>query len=640
MGICNVRKAGALSLCLLGLWPQTTSAIGYEPLPYALPKPGTYELPSLGLAADGEVLTSKGVSESLHKLFGSGNTLLAFIYSTCSDVNGCPLSSHVLYKISQKIRLDNRLQDNLRIVSLSFDPLRDTPEVMNLYEQNFSVEGMQETWQFITTAGKQQLEPILTAYGQDVQRIPESETDTASVFSHTLRVFLIDEKKRIRNIYNVDFLHDELVINDVLTLLTHDKKEEKGRSVSSEIFKPGDFRQDYNSAAFSTKAQSIETRKGEVKDLLELIPGSSLGLGRLSVPENNFLNADRVDLGRKLFFDRRLSLNDTFSCAMCHIPEQGFTSNEMATAVGIEGRTVRRNAPTLLNTGYLKTLFHDGREYSLEQQIWAPLLANNEMANPSVGHVMQKVEKIDNYEELFRVAYPQRGLTMESLGMAMASYQRTLVAGNSPFDQWFYRGLDTISDDAKKGYEIFVGKGNCVSCHSISAKRALLTDEKFHNTGVGYSRSMGLIQDNIVINIAPGIFVSVDSDIVDSVSEESHADLGRYEITQNPSDRWAYRTPSLRNVALTGPYMHDGSFSSLREVVQFYNSGGVLNEEQSPLIRPLELIEPEIDNLVEFLKSLTGSNVQGLISDAFAAPIGDVTRRDPSWVHGSDFEIR
>ena len=640
MGISRVCKAGALSVCLIGLWPQTAFAIGYEPLPYELPKPGTYELPSLGLAADGEVLTSDGDSESLHNLFGSGNVLLAFIYSTCNDVNGCPLSSYVLYKISQKIRSDERLRDSLRIVSLSFDPLRDTPEVMNLYEQNFSVEVMRDSWQFVTTAGEQQLEPILAAYGQDVQRIPESETDTASVISHTLRVFLIDEKKRIRNIYNVDFLHDELVINDVLTLLNHHEKEEKEKSISTGIFKPGDFREGYNSAAFSTKAQSIETREGEMRDLLELIPDSSLGLGKLTVPENNSLTSTRVNLGRKLFFDRRLSLNDTFSCAMCHIPEQGFTSNEMATAVGIEGRTVRRNAPTLLNAGYLRTLFHDGREYSLEQQIWAPLLADNEMANPSVGYVMQKVEKIDNYEELFRAAYPQHGLTMESLGMAMASYQRTLVAGNSPFDQWFYRKLDAISDDAKKGYELFVGKANCVSCHSISAKRALLTDEKFHNTGIGYSRSMGLVKDNVVINIAPGIFVSVDRDIVDSVSEESHSDLGRYEITQNPADRWRYRTPSLRNVGITGPYMHDGSLSSLREVVQFYNNGGIPNKEQSPLIRPLELRDSEVSNLVEFLKSLTGSNVQALISDAFAAPIGDVTRRDPNWVHGSAFDIR
>ena len=170
---------------------------------------------------------------------------------------------------------------------------------------------------------------------------------------------------------------------------------------------------------------------------------------------------------------------------MCHIPEQGFSSNEMATPVGIEGRTVKRNAPTLYNVAYAQWLFHDGRENTLEQQVWGPLLARNEMANPSIGAVIDKINNSVDYDGLFEKAF-ERGPGMETIGMAIASYERTLNSGNSPFDVWYYgENTKAIDDEAKRGFHLFQGKAGCVNCHQIGKDYALFMDKRFHNTGVG-----------------------------------------------------------------------------------------------------------------------------------------------------------
>jgi len=332
----------------------------------------------------------------------------------------------------------------------------------------------------------------------------------------------------------------------------------------------------------------------------------------------------KIALGRKLFYDRRLSLNNTFSCAMCHIPEQGFTSNEMATAVGFEGRSVRRNAPTIYNAAYLTRLFHDGREYNLEQQVWGPLLATNEMANPAVGTLIEKIRGLPDYRGRFEAAFDGRGPTMETVGMALASYQRTLVSGTSPFDRWHYGGdQQALEEPARRGFDLFTGKAGCAACHLVGENVALFTDNRLHNTGVGFRESMQPEPRTRRVAVAPGIVLDVPSSVIGSVSQPLASDLGLYEVTQDPADRWKYRTPSLRNVALSAPYMHNGSLATLRDVVELYNAGGVPNEVLDPLIRPLGLSQTEIDDLVAFLESLTGDNVDALVSDAFAAPVGD-----------------
>jgi cytochrome c peroxidase len=357
-----------------------------------------------------------------------------------------------------------------------------------------------------------------------------------------------------------------------------------------------------------------------------------LGLPPVPLSDGNPPTPARVDLGRKLFMDRRLSHNNTISCAMCHVPEQGFTSNELRTAVGLEGRSLRRNAPTILNVAYVEQLFHDGREFSLENQVWGPLLGANEMAMPSIGYLIEKIRIMPDYKGLFEAAFAGRGPTVETIGAALASYERTLVSGNSRFDRWYF-GNDgnALNSMEQTGFKIFSGKGNCIACHKLGEKAALFTDNRFHNTGIGWARSMADKGAKHKVQLAPGLFVQVDDSIVQNVSEPRQGDVGRYEVTLDPADSWAYRTPTLRNVALTEPYMHDGSLATLQQVIEFYDRGGVDNPHKDPLLRPLNLTAVERRALVEFLDTLTGDNVKHLAASARAEPIdGKIPDIDPA----------
>jgi len=616
-----------VSLYSSGLFAQQP-AIGYGELGYDLPRPGSYALPSIGTAPDGAVVDSNGTPTTLHEVFSDKLTLLSFMYSSCSDVNGCPLSSFVFYKIKAAMAENTALADNLQLLSLSFDPEVDTPAVMKLYANNFRYAGNAGTWRFLTTRSTSELSPILIDYDQDVQRqsvVLDGREDVE--ISHLLKVFLIDRSRKIRNIYSVSFLHADLLLADVNTLILEKETadQEAVKSIaSSTLSQPGDNKQGYESVDYTTRSLSLSSRVGKSADLFELARNKVSGLPALSVPEDNPLSREKIALGRKLFFDRRLSINNTFSCAMCHVPEQGFTSNEISTAVGVEGRSVRRNAPTLYNVGYLTTLFHDGREENLEQQVWSPLLARNEMANPSVGYVLKKLRSYPDYDGLFEAAFNGRGAGMETVGQALASYQRTLVSGNSPFDRWHYAGqTNAIGVEAKRGFALFTGKAGCSNCHLVQSDQALFTDNLLHNTGLGYRNSTRKTPVAKRITLAPGVFIDVDPDYIATVGEKLRSDVGQYEVTENPADRWKFRTPTLRNISLTPPYMHNGEFGSLQEVITFYNEGGIPNALQSPLIKPLGLGQREMDDILAFLETLTGDNIDLLVSDAFAAPVGD-----------------
>jgi cytochrome c peroxidase len=342
------------------------------------------------------------------------------------------------------------------------------------------------------------------------------------------------------------------------------------------------------------------------------------GLPEQVHPNDNQPTLAKVILGRKLFFDRRLSLNGTMSCAMCHIPEQGFANNELARAVGLGGLSTKRNAPTLINVGYYKQLFFDGRETSLETQFIAPMISANEMANPSIGFVVQKLSDLDDYAELFKAAFSERP-SIDRIGKALGAYQRTLVAANSRFDQWRYQNKkNALSNIEKAGFELFTGKAGCAQCHSIQANAASFTDERFHDTTYGWWREQQRQkpEETQRVQVAPGVFHQVPMEIVMAVGDPPEPDLGRYEVTLNPKDLWQYRTPSLRNIALTAPYMHDGGLTTLRDVVLFYNKGGFEHEQQSELIKPLELTNDQVNQIVAFLNALTGSNIDALISQA------------------------
>ena len=358
-----------------------------------------------------------------------------------------------------------------------------------------------------------------------------------------------------------------------------------------------------------------------------------LGLPPIRVPAANPLTLEKIDLGRRLFMDRRLSHNNTMSCAMCHVPEQGFTSNELGASIGMEGRSLRRNAPTLFNVGYHRSFFHEGREPHLEEQVWGPLLSRVEMGMPSMGYVIEKVRQLPEYRGLFEAAF-SGPVTAERIGQAIASYARTLVSGNSRFDRWRYGGDKSALDAQEQhGFRVFTGKGRCAACHRVGEQSALFTDHTFHNTGLGWARTMFPERGSYKVQLAPGVFVDVKGSQLGSF-EPPQPDVGRYEVTSDLKDRWAYKTPMLRNVALTAPYMHDGSLATLEAVVAFYDKGGIDNENKSPLLAPLGLDAGEKAALVAFLKTLTGDNAEALARDARRAPVTlPVPARDPSGVY-------
>jgi cytochrome c peroxidase len=329
--------------------------------------------------------------------------------------------------------------------------------------------------------------------------------------------------------------------------------------------------------------------------------------------------AQRVALGRKLFMDRRLSGNGTMSCGTCHVPEQGFTANELRTAVGIEGRSLRRNAPTVLNAGYNRFLFHDGRETRLEEQAWGPLLAGDEMGNESRESVTARIAQLPDYAGRFDEAFPGRGLTPATIGAALAAYQRSLVSGGSRFDRWYFGGEDgALTAAERRGFVLFRGKAHCDACHTLGRDHALFTDDAFHNIGVGLA-SADRAAAEVGAVLAPGVSTKVSVGPLEKPFGAAAPDQGRYEVTGLAKDRFAYRTPTLRNVELTAPYMHDGSAATLRDVVDFYDRGGNVNPALDPLMMPLFLSEREKDDLVAFMRSLTGANVERLAAEARAA---------------------
>lgn len=322
----------------------------------------------------------------------------------------------------------------------------------------------------------------------------------------------------------------------------------------------------------------------------------------------------QAELGRQLFFDRRLSFNGTMSCGMCHVPEEGFASNASRQAVGIEGRSLKRNTPTVLNVAWLSALFIDGRENSLQTQAWAPLLHPDEMANPSVGHLLERLRRMPDYAGRFERAFGGRGPTMDTVGEALAAYQRTLVAGDSRFDRWRYGGqAQALSAEEQRGFALFTGKARCAACHRVGERHALFTDERYHVTGAGAAWQP---RQAVVVPLAPGVQTTLGVAERASFDTDPVADLGRWEVTLDPADRHAMRTPSLRNVARTAPYMHDGSLPTLEAVVDFYAQGGGPVADRSALVSALVLDDAERRALVAFLRALDSAALPALVRNA------------------------
>ena len=293
-----------------------------------------------------------------------------------------------------------------------------------------------------------------------------------------------------------------------------------------------------------------------------------------TIPEDNPLTSEKVKLGRKLFGDKILSRNRKLACKGCHQPKKAFTDGR-AKAVGVYGRQGNRSVPTLVNRAYGRAFFWDGRTSTLEEQVIKPIESESEM-DMTVPEVVERLKHKRRYRKMFRQAFG-REINGQDLARALASYVRTIYSGDSPFDRYIYGDRNALSDEARRGLRIFRGKGNCTACHVGPT----LSDEEFHNTGVAWRNSKFL-------------------------------DDGRYTVTKLEKDRGKFKTPTLREIARTAPYMHDGSLTALKDVVDFYSDGGRENPYRDEEIRSLQLTAREKRGLLAFLKSLTGKVSEGL----------------------------
>jgi cytochrome c peroxidase len=334
-----------------------------------------------------------------------------------------------------------------------------------------------------------------------------------------------------------------------------------------------------------------------------------LGLPPLPARADIPRHAAAIDLGRQLFLDRRLSANDSMSCAMCHVPEQGFASTASQRGVGMAGTSLRRNAPSLLNVAWRPLLFWDGRADSLVAQAWLPLLHADEMGNASAAEVLARIRNLRDYRGRFERAFEGRGPGQQTVAQALAAFQATLVAADSRVDRWLYGGEPTLTPQEQAGLRLFTGSARCVQCHTVGEKAALWSDGRFHVTGAGRPRARGRTTS---VTLAPGVHTEVrDADLA-SFAPPPPPDLGRFDVTHDPADRHAFRTPSLRDVARTAPYMHDGSQATLQDVVEFYAQGGGAVPGKSPLLAPLALSDEDKAALVAFLRALDSAGLPAL----------------------------
>lgn len=337
-----------------------------------------------------------------------------------------------------------------------------------------------------------------------------------------------------------------------------------------------------------------------------------LGLPPVPIPADNPQSEPKIRLGEKLFHDIRFSSTGKVSCATCHDRSKSFTDSPLRVSEGINKLTGTRNAPTVVNAAYLKSQFWDGRSPSLEDQAQHPFLNPVEMALPDHQPILQIVRTDPDYVKAFQDIFAKTGeqITMTEVTQAIASFERTVLAGNSPFDRWYFGGDKKALDEAQvRGFQVFVGQGRCVSCHVIEQTQALFTDSRFHNIGVG----INAIQQDVPHLAGAFLDAKAKGANVDIavLTDKKTSELGRFAVTDQFDDLGGFKTPTLRNIALTAPYMHDGSLPSLTDVVNHYNNGGAakpsdkVNDYLSGGIRPLGLSDAQKNDLVAFLLSLT-----------------------------------
>ena len=289
------------------------------------------------------------------------------------------------------------------------------------------------------------------------------------------------------------------------------------------------------------------------------------------IPSSNLNYTAKIELGKQLYFDGRLSKNNAISCAFCHNPGTGF-ADPRQTSIGVGGGVGGRQSPTVYNTGLNHVQFWDGRARSLEEQAIGPIHNPVEMAETH-EHVVAKLGKIKGYQQQFRAVFGT-DVNLQGIAEAIASYERTVLSTNSAFDKYVLGDQKAMDEAAVRGLALFKGKARCILCHNGPN----FTDNQFHNLGVP---QVGPMKE----------------------------DLGRFAVSRAEKDRGAFKTPTLRSITETAPYMHDGAFKTLEEVVEFMDQGGGSNPNLSPLVKPLNLTAEEKSDLVAFLKALAGEPI-------------------------------
>jgi len=323
--------------------------------------------------------------------------------------------------------------------------------------------------------------------------------------------------------------------------------------------------------------------------------GSPADIGPLPpvpVPEDNPLTPEKVELGKLLFFDARLSADGSLACVSCHLPDQGWATHTPLSPA-YPTNMERRLSPTLINVAYNKALLWDGRAGALEKQALGPI-QNPIHMNQNLDLLVEKLRAIPDYAKRFQDVFGTP-VTSEGLGKALAAFERTLVTRNAPFDRYLGGDQQAMSESALRGMELFKGKARCILCHNGPN----FTDSQFHNLGVPAAPLLEhpLVQASLRFDAK-----RMNVPEYDQVKE----DLGRYLVTKEDRDKGAFKTPTLRNVTQRDPYMHNGIFQSLEDILDFYDGGGGTVSGKSPLIQPIGLTIQDKRDLLAFLQSLTG----------------------------------
>ncbi len=320
-------------------------------------------------------------------------------------------------------------------------------------------------------------------------------------------------------------------------------------------------------------------------------------LPEVPVPADNPITEEKVELGKMLYFDPRLSGDSSISCSKCHNPETGF-SEESQLSTAYPGTKHWRSTPTVLNAAYHDFFFWDGRTKSLEEQALGPIQAPIEM-NQNLAHLEAKLSQIPEYVKRFEAVFgakPNRA----DLAKAIATFERTIVSTNVPLDNYLNGDKSALTEQQVRGMKIFEGKAGCIQCHN----GALLSDKSFHVTGVPEVEALQKESDRILTRH----FFARDSGVEEYESVDS--DHGRYFNSKNEKEKGAFKTPSLREITETSPYMHNGAFMTLEDVVEFYNQGGGKSENKDSMLKPLNLTEQEKTDLIAFLEGLTGDYLE------------------------------